>query len=72
MVLIAASIFARRPQSRSSTSRLASQPFSIWPIRMLVAGDKSDRQADWCRTGIPQAEQIYADYLAEREKEMGS
>ena len=25
----------------------------------------------WYRTAIPQAEQLYADYLAEREKEMG-
>ncbi len=25
----------------------------------------------WYRTAIPYAEQLYADYLAEREKEMG-
>jgi hypothetical protein len=33
--------------------------------------DKSGRWTQWYRTAIPQAEQLYADYLAEREKEMG-
>jgi len=37
----------------------------------LVAGDESGRWTQWCRAAIPQAEQLYADYLAEREKEMG-
>jgi hypothetical protein len=38
----------------------------------LVAGDKSGQWAKWYRTAIQQAEQLYEDYLAEREKEMGS
>jgi hypothetical protein len=38
---------------------------------LLVAGDKSGRWSQWYRTAIPQAEQIYDDYLAEREKGTG-
>jgi hypothetical protein len=38
---------------------------------LLVAGDKSGQWAKWYRTAIP-AEQLYEDYVAEREKEMGS
>ena len=38
---------------------------------LLVAGDKSGQWARWYRTAIPLAEQLYEDYLAEREKEMG-
>ena len=38
---------------------------------LLVAGDKSGKWSQWYRTAIPQAEQAYDDYLAEREKETG-
>src|SRR5215469_8281357 len=38
---------------------------------LLVAGDKSGQWARWYRSAIPRAEQLYEDYLAEREKEMG-
>jgi hypothetical protein len=38
---------------------------------LLVAGDKSGQWDRWYRSAIPRAEQIYEDYLAEREKEMG-
>jgi hypothetical protein len=38
---------------------------------LLVAGDKSGQWSQWYRTAIPQAEHMYADYLAEREKETG-
>jgi hypothetical protein len=38
---------------------------------LLVAGDKSGQWARWYRTAIPLAGQLYEDYLAEREKEMG-
>jgi hypothetical protein len=34
-------------------------------------GDKSGQWTRWYRTAIPQAERLYEDYLAEREKEMG-
>jgi hypothetical protein len=41
-------------------------------VVLLVADDKSGQ---WSRltgqTAIPQAEQLHADYLAEREKETG-
>ena len=35
---------------------------------LLVAGDKSGKWSQWYRTAIPQAEQLYDDYLEEREK----
>jgi hypothetical protein len=35
---------------------------------LLVAGDKSGKWSQWYHTAIPQAEQLYDDYLAEREK----
>ena len=38
---------------------------------LLVAGDKAGQWDKWYRTAIPQAEQLYEDYLAERRKEMG-
>ena len=38
---------------------------------LLVAGDKSGQWERWYRRAIPMAEQLYDDYLAEREKEMG-
>jgi hypothetical protein len=38
---------------------------------LLVAGDKSAQWAQWYKTAIPQAEQLYEEYLAQRQKEMG-
>jgi hypothetical protein len=38
---------------------------------LLVAGDKSGQWKQWYRAAIPQAEQAYEDYLADREKERG-
>jgi hypothetical protein len=38
---------------------------------LLVAGDKSGQWDKWYRAAIPRAEQLYEDYLAEQEKEMG-
>jgi hypothetical protein len=38
---------------------------------LLVAGDKSGQWKLWYQAAIPQAEQLYEDYLAEREKERG-
>src|SRR5271169_6049322 len=34
---------------------------------LLVAEDKSGQWAKWYRTAIPQAEQLYEDYVTERE-----
>lgn len=38
---------------------------------LLVAGDKSGQWKRWYREAIPDAEQSYATYLKEREKEQG-
>jgi len=38
---------------------------------LLVAGDKSGQWKRWYRETIPEAEQLYATYLKEREKEIG-
>jgi hypothetical protein len=38
---------------------------------LLVAGDKSGMWSQWYKTAIPQAEQLYEDYLVVREREMG-
>ncbi len=38
---------------------------------LLVAGDKSGHWNRWYREAIPEAEQLYAAYLKEREKEIG-
>ncbi len=37
---------------------------------LLVAGDKSGQWNRWYRKAIPEAEQLYARYLVEREEEM--
>jgi hypothetical protein len=61
----------RPPSARRSEIRVL-LVFDPWrSVVLLVAGDKSGRWGDWYRTAIPQAEQLYADYLAERKKEMG-
>lgn len=39
---------------------------------LLVAGDKSGQWTRWYRGAIPEAEQLYATYLKERQKEIGS
>jgi hypothetical protein len=36
---------------------------------LLIAGDKSGQWNRWYREAIPAAEQLYAMYLKEREKE---
>jgi hypothetical protein len=41
------------------------------PVILLVAGDKSGQWSRWYRDAIPRAEQLYDDYLVEREKETG-
>jgi hypothetical protein len=38
---------------------------------LLVAGDKSGEWNRWYRRAIPEAEQLYAVYLKEREQEKG-
>jgi hypothetical protein len=38
---------------------------------LLVGGDKSGDWSGWCRRAIPRAEELYVDYLKEREGEEG-
>jgi hypothetical protein len=38
---------------------------------LLVAGDKSGQWNSWYRKAVPEAEQLYAEYLKDREKEKG-
>ncbi|WP_426509395.1 type II toxin-antitoxin system RelE/ParE family toxin [Dactylosporangium sp. McL0621] len=38
---------------------------------LLIAGDKSGQWNRWYRQAIPEAEQFYATYLKEREREVG-
>jgi hypothetical protein len=61
-----------RPPSRGRSEVRILLVFDPWRSAiLLVAGDKSGQWARWYRSAIPMAEQVYADYLAEREKEMG-
>ena len=61
----------RPPSAGRSEVRIL---FAFDPWRsavLLMVGDKSGRWKEWYQAAIPQAEQLYEDYLAEREKEMG-
>jgi hypothetical protein len=61
-----------RPPSAGRSEVRILLVFDPWRlVVLLVAGDKSGQWSRWYRTAIPQAEQLYADYLAEREKETG-
>ncbi len=61
-----------RPPSAGRSEVRILLVFDPWrSVVLLVAGDKSGQWSRWYRTAIPQAEQLYADYLAEREKEIG-
>ncbi|MBV9450710.1 MAG: type II toxin-antitoxin system RelE/ParE family toxin [Streptosporangiaceae bacterium] len=61
----------RPPSSGRSEVRIL-LVFDPWrSVVLLVAGDKAGQWEKWYRTAIPQAEQLYEDYLAERWKEMG-
>jgi hypothetical protein len=61
-----------RPPSGGRSDARILLVFDPWRSAvLLVAGDKSGHWARWYRTAIPQAEQLYEDYLEEREKEMG-
>jgi hypothetical protein len=61
-----------RPPSAGQSEVRILLVFDPWRSAvLLVAGDKSGKWSQWYRTAIPQAEQLYDDYLAEREKETG-
>jgi hypothetical protein len=62
-----------RPPSAGRSEVRILLVFDPWrSVILLVAGDKSGQWEKWYRVAIPQAEQSYEDYLAERRKEMGS
>lgn len=62
----------RPPSSGRSEIRIL-LVFDPWRAAiLLVAGDKSGQWNKWYRAAIPQAEQLYDDYLTRRRKEMGS
>jgi hypothetical protein len=61
-----------RPPSAGRSEIRILLVFDPWrSVILLVAGDKSGEWSRWYRTAIPQAEQLYDDYVAERRKEMG-
>jgi hypothetical protein len=61
-----------RPPSAGSTEIRILFVFDPWRSAvLLVAGDKSGQWDKWYRAAIPRAEQLYEDYLLDREKEMG-
>jgi hypothetical protein len=61
-----------RPPSAGRSEVRILLVFDLWRSAvLLVAGDKSGQWSKWYRTAIPLAEQLYENYLAEREKEMG-
>jgi hypothetical protein len=58
-----------RPPSAGQSEVRILLVFDPWRSAvLLVVGDKSGKWSQWYRTAIPQAEQLYDDYLAEREK----
>src|ERR1700722_12399767 len=60
-----------RPPSAGRSEIRILLVFDPWrSVILLVAGDKSGKWEKWYRAAIPQAEQMYDDYLAERRKEM--
>jgi len=62
----------RPPSSGRSEIRIL---FAFDPWRsaiLLVAGDKSGRWNEWYHKAIPEAEQLYATYLEDREEEITS
>jgi hypothetical protein len=61
-----------RPPSAGASEIRILFVFDPWRSAiLLVAGDKSGQWDRWYRTAVPRAEQLYEDYRAEREKEMG-
>jgi hypothetical protein len=61
-----------RPPSAGRSEIRILLVFDPWrSVILLVAGDKSGQWDTWYRKAIPQAEQLYDDYVAERSKEMG-
>ncbi|BCB86364.1 hypothetical protein Psuf_036770 [Phytohabitans suffuscus] len=61
-----------RPPSGGRTEIRILFVFDPWRSAvLLVAGDKSGQWHRWYREAIPEAEQLYATYLKERQGEIG-
>ena len=61
-----------RPPSVGRTEVRILFVFDPWRCAvLLVAGDKSGQWNRWYQEAIPEAEQLYARYVKEREKEQG-
>jgi hypothetical protein len=61
-----------RPPSAGRTEIRILFVFDPWRSAiLLVAGDKSGEWHRWYREAIPEAEQLYATYLKERQGELG-
>jgi hypothetical protein len=61
-----------RPPSAGRTEIRILFVFDPWRSAvLLIAGEKSGQWNRWYREAIPEAEQLYATYLKEREKEVG-
>jgi hypothetical protein len=60
-----------RPPSGGSSEIRVLFCFDPWRSAiLLIAGDKLGQWSRWYRDGIPPAEDLYAAYLKEREKEI--
>jgi hypothetical protein len=61
-----------RPASTGRSEVRVLFAFDPWRSAiLLVGGDKSGSWSAWYRAAIPRAEELYAVYLKEREKEEG-
>ncbi|WP_079170150.1 type II toxin-antitoxin system RelE/ParE family toxin [Mangrovactinospora gilvigrisea] len=59
-----------RPGSAGSSELRVLFAFDPWRSAVLLTGgDKSGNWTSWYRHAIPRAEQLYAEYLAERQAE---
>jgi hypothetical protein len=59
-----------RPPSTGRSEIRILLVFDPWRAAILLAaGDKSGQWTKWYRAAIPRAEQLYAEYLADRRKE---
>ena len=61
-----------RPASTGRSEVRVLFAFDPWRSAiLLIGGDKSGAWSAWYRAAIPRAEELYAVYLKEREKEEG-
>ena len=63
----------RRRQQATAAARVMKASWMSSRISqiLLVGGDKSGDWSGWSRRAIPQAEELYTQYVKEREEEEG-